>query len=86
MHRVYDRLEPKLKIDQWIGMIYAMMNTFSELQILGQDLHNCYETLIKKNVPAEQFVAEAKAKNPDVVDTKLLVCVLRSVLIPTQSG
>lgn len=33
--RIYAVLEPKLKIDQWIGMIYAFMNTLSELQLLN---------------------------------------------------
>lgn len=30
--KIYDKLQPTKKIDQWIGLIYAMMNTLAELQ------------------------------------------------------
>jgi hypothetical protein len=33
--RIVDSVTPSLKIDQWIGMIYAVMNTLSELQLAG---------------------------------------------------
>jgi len=33
--RVYDKLEPFLKIDHWIGAMYAVMNTCQELQQVG---------------------------------------------------
>jgi len=36
--KIYPIVEPRLKIDQWIGMIYAYMNTFSELQLLDHNL------------------------------------------------
>jgi len=45
--RIYPKVEPKLKIDQWIGMIYACMNTLSELQLLGhsmRELLDVYES------------------------------------------
>ena len=28
-------MKPTVKADQWIGLIYAVMNTFNELQRLG---------------------------------------------------
>jgi arginyl-tRNA synthetase len=33
--RVYDKLEPYMKIDHWIGAMYAVMNTCQELQQVG---------------------------------------------------
>jgi arginyl-tRNA synthetase len=36
--RIYAKVQPQLKIDQWIGMIYAFMNTLSELQLLGHTM------------------------------------------------
>jgi len=65
--RIYDKFEPQLKIDQWIGMIYAIMNTFSELQTLGQNLIELDATITRGEDP----VAKAKALNKDVNETKL---------------
>eukprot|EP00033_Pygsuia_biforma_P000674 GCRY01000793.1.p1 GENE.GCRY01000793.1~~GCRY01000793.1.p1 ORF type:complete len:698 (+),score=198.06 GCRY01000793.1:110-2203(+) len=36
--RVYHKLKADQKIDQWIGLMYAVMNTLNEIQKLGQDL------------------------------------------------
>jgi arginyl-tRNA synthetase len=36
--RCYDCIKPTLKIDKWIGMMYATMNTCSELQTMGVPL------------------------------------------------
>ena len=35
--RVYPLLKPDMKIDQWIGVMYAVMNTCQELQRVGID-------------------------------------------------
>ena len=73
--KIYDRLEPKLKIDQWIGMIYAIMNTFVELQALGQNLtqlydiannHKCVE-LHQKIEAAKQYVASLNSQSKEKV-------------------
>ena len=37
--RVYGELEPTMKIDQWIGSMYAVMNTLNQLQQSGVDIH-----------------------------------------------
>jgi hypothetical protein len=34
---VYPLLRPDMKIDQWIGCMYAVMNTCQELQRVGID-------------------------------------------------
>lgn len=36
--KCYNTIKPTLKIDKWIGMMYATMNTCSELQELGVDI------------------------------------------------
>jgi len=36
--RCYHLMEPKMKVDHWIGSMYAIMNTFTELQKLGVDI------------------------------------------------
>ena len=33
--RCYPLLQPSMKIDQWIGCMYAVMNTCQELQRVG---------------------------------------------------
>ena len=35
--RVYDKIKPYMKIDHWIGAMYAVMNTCQELQTVGVD-------------------------------------------------
>ena len=35
--RCYPLLRPSMKIDQWIGCMYAVMNTCQELQRVGVD-------------------------------------------------
>lgn len=40
--KIYASVQPKLKIDQWIGMIYACMNTLSELQLLSHTMRKLY--------------------------------------------
>ena len=35
--RVYDKIKPYMKIDHWIGAMYAVMNTCQELQQVGVD-------------------------------------------------
>lgn len=36
--RIYHRIKPDRKLDQYIGVIYAIMNTLNELQKNGMDL------------------------------------------------
>ena len=36
--RCYHLMKPAMKVDHWIGTMYAIMNTFSELQKLGVDI------------------------------------------------
>lgn len=36
--KIYPIIKPALKVDQWIGIIYACMNTLSELQLLGHTI------------------------------------------------
>lgn len=40
--RIFQKLQPKLKVDQWIGMIYAVMNTFNELQKVSISLNDVF--------------------------------------------
>eukprot|EP00227_Mantoniella_beaufortii_P005309 CAMPEP_0197614138 /NCGR_PEP_ID=MMETSP1326-20131121/59372_1 /TAXON_ID=1155430 /ORGANISM="Genus nov. species nov., Strain RCC2288" /LENGTH=718 /DNA_ID=CAMNT_0043183007 /DNA_START=37 /DNA_END=2193 /DNA_ORIENTATION=- len=35
--RIYDKIKPYMKIDHWIGAMYAVMNTCQELQNVGVD-------------------------------------------------
>jgi len=70
---VYGRLEPELKIDQWIGMIYACMNTLSELQKLGMDLLEVERKLkagtLDPEQPLENEDAKQAAKRLDMLTT-----------------
>lgn len=36
--RCYHRMKPNMKVDHWIGTMYAVMNTFSELQKVGVNI------------------------------------------------
>jgi len=65
-HAIYAKVQPKLKIDQWIGMIYACMNTLSELQLLGHtmqemlDVYAAKETLEQSALHGEREGEDAK--------------------------
>eukprot|EP01095_Lingulamoeba_sp_RSL-Kostka_P008073 TRINITY_DN2643_c0_g1_i1.p1 TRINITY_DN2643_c0_g1~~TRINITY_DN2643_c0_g1_i1.p1 ORF type:complete len:719 (-),score=263.43 TRINITY_DN2643_c0_g1_i1:205-2361(-) len=50
--KIYNKIEPTLKIDQWIGIIYAVMNTLSDTQKQGIDNN---DLLYKKKEDAFNF-------------------------------
>ena len=43
---VYHKIQPTLKIDHWIGMIYAIMNTLAELHSAGVSLGPSFSILL----------------------------------------
>jgi arginyl-tRNA synthetase len=45
--RIYKKLKPTMKIDHWIGFIYAVMNTFTELEGMQVDPMKISELLHK---------------------------------------
>eukprot|EP00899_Mesostigma_viride_P017491 jgi/Mesvir1/25743/Mv01924-RA.2 len=59
--RVYKILKPDMKIDQWIGAMYAIMNTFSELQKVGVDIVALGEALTAKGLDAMNALAASFA-------------------------
>jgi len=71
---IYNSIQPRLKIDQWIGMIYAVMNTLSELQVVGCQLAELTPVLRKSknlnsfNVQGEGETAENFQKRKEYLE------------------
>lgn len=83
-------MEPKLKNDQWIGLIYAIMNTFNEFQKLGQNLGEVADRLAAgtlqelvdaaaekdKSAVADyvEVISDLKGRQPELVDALFDAC------------
>ena len=59
--KVYALLEPTMKIDHWIGSMYAIMNTLDQLQRAGIDIHETLAAFQAGEAAVEQFQAKAVA-------------------------
>jgi arginyl-tRNA synthetase len=69
--RIYSKVEPKLKIDQWIGMIYACMNTLSELQILGHTMGELLDVYENGSILAKSNLFPLREGESDPSEKKL---------------
>eukprot|EP01096_Ripella_sp_DP13-Kostka_P002077 TRINITY_DN12756_c0_g4_i1.p1 TRINITY_DN12756_c0_g4~~TRINITY_DN12756_c0_g4_i1.p1 ORF type:complete len:752 (+),score=434.69 TRINITY_DN12756_c0_g4_i1:52-2256(+) len=69
--RIYQTLQPKLKIDQWIGMIYAVMNTFNELQKVNIKLNDVYQTIKQKKQVTVALAPAADDANAEKINEYL---------------
>eukprot|EP00002_Diphylleia_rotans_P023990 TRINITY_DN4728_c0_g1_i1.p1 TRINITY_DN4728_c0_g1~~TRINITY_DN4728_c0_g1_i1.p1 ORF type:complete len:700 (+),score=174.72 TRINITY_DN4728_c0_g1_i1:64-2163(+) len=89
-NKVYDKLVPSMKIDHWIGFMYAIMNTFSELQKLKQNIGHIAKLVSEGKNPLEDPCAEGvdpaglaeyvdifqdlRSRQPKLFDTLLDLC------------
>ena len=56
--RVYAKIQPYLKIDHWIGAMYAVMNTCQELQQVGVDIGSVEDACAKSKEAADALMQE----------------------------
>jgi len=59
--RCYHRMKPNMKVDHWIGTMYAVMNTFSELQKVGVNIGELGDACSQGQEAADAFLAAAVA-------------------------
>ena len=61
-NRVYPLIEPTMKIDHWIGSMYAVMNTLVELQRVEVDIGALYDACCASDAAADAFLDAAVSK------------------------
>ena len=59
--RIYHKIKPYMKIDHWIGAMYAVMNTCQELQNVGVDPGALEDACASGKEAVEALMAEARA-------------------------
>eukprot|EP00854_Cymbomonas_tetramitiformis_P022632 gene22632-27322_t len=66
--RCYHLMKPAMKVDHWIGSMYAIMNTFTELQRLGVDIGEIGDAFAKGSEAAKAWcdAQVAAATDPKV--------------------
>jgi len=59
--RIYHKIKPYMKIDHWIGAMYAVMNTCQELQNVGVEPGALEDACVSGKEAVDALMAEARA-------------------------
>ena len=59
--RIYDKIKPYMKIDHWIGAMYAVMNTCQELQQVGVNPGDLEDACVAGKEAVEKLMAASLA-------------------------
>jgi arginyl-tRNA synthetase len=59
--RIYDKIKPYMKIDHWIGAMYAVMNTCVELQQVGVDPGALEDACKSGKAAVDELMAASRA-------------------------